>query len=61
LSLLLQLQRKLEAADSRAGAAAAQVSELKQQLGRAEDQIVELEGHVCVLEDELARRSGLPQ
>lgn len=61
LLLLLQVQRKYEAADSRAASAATCVSDLKAKLGAAEDQIVALEGHVSVLEEELAKYTQLPQ
>jgi chromosome segregation ATPase len=57
----VQAHRKLEAAEARAGSASSRVSELTQQLGGAEDQIVALEGHVSVLEEQLAAYTQLPQ
>lgn len=59
--LCLQAQRKLEAAESRASTASARVAELTSQLGGAEDQIVALEGHISVMEEELAKYTQLPQ
>lgn len=56
-----QAQRKLEAAESRASSASARVTELTSQLGGAEDQIVALEGHISVMEEELAKYTELPQ
>lgn len=57
----MQVQRKLEAADARASNAGKRVSELTTQLGGAEDQIVALEGHISVLEEELSKYTQLPQ
>jgi hypothetical protein len=57
----MQVQRKLEAAETRAGNAGKRVSELTTQLGGAEDQIVALEGHISVLEEELSKYTQLPQ
>lgn len=60
LHLPLQVQRKFEAAEARATSAASHVAELTQQLGGAEDQIVTLEGHISLLEEELAKYTQLP-
>jgi len=57
----VQVQRKYEAAESRAASAASRVSELTGQLGGAEDTIVALEGHITLLEEELAKYTQLPQ
>jgi chromosome segregation ATPase len=57
----VQVQRKLEAAESRASTAGKRLSELTTQLGGAEDQIVALEGHISVLEEELSKYNQLPQ
>lgn len=57
----VQAHRKLEAAETRAANASSHVTELTQQLGGAEDQIVALEGHISVLEEQLAAYTQLPQ
>lgn len=53
--LLLQVQRKYESANTRAAQAAAEISDLQDKLGKAEDEVVALEGQVSVLETELAK------
>lgn len=53
----LQVQRKYEAADSRAANAVAEVKDLRQKLSNAEDSIMSLEGQISILEKELARYS----
>ena len=57
----LQVQRKYEAADSRAATAAKRVTDLTSKLSSAEDTIVALEGHISVLVEELGRYTLLPQ
>lgn len=49
------MQRRYEAADSRATAAAAQAEELATKLSNAEDEILALEGQISILEQELAK------
>lgn len=57
----MQAQRKLEAAEKRAAAAASQVNDLTEKLGSTQDQLVALEGHVSILEEQLAEYTQLPQ
>jgi hypothetical protein len=56
-----QAQRRAEAADARAAEAAGQTAQLAANLATAQDAIVTLEGHVAVLEEDLAKHTQLPQ